>query len=141
MIEADQYWSDFIDQYCKIMMHALHEIDIELTDSDTSEYLNLYTISELVERLNHMDIEAALFNSGSHCSFREYFALKSKLAIYSHTTRQHQSISNQDLDNTIERLKPQLDEIETQENEAILLYQSKIEEITKLIAFAKIEAD
>jgi len=140
MIEADDTWSDYINEQCSILMEALRGLHIELTDTDQQDFLNIYTISELIDRLTDMNIETDINESTQPFDFKEYFKLKCKLAIYSHTSRQHQTPNAKSIHKTIEALEPQLNTISSQEKETVSRYQNKIDDIIKPIAFAKLES-
>ena len=59
MTKSNDEWSDLVNESSQLLIEGFGRLNMKLTDTDLQELYNLYTASELVNRLNDMKVDCS----------------------------------------------------------------------------------
>lgn len=130
MTKSNDEWSDLVNESSQLLIEGFGRLNMKLTDTDLQELYNLYTASELVNRLNDMKVDCSAQEKSTENHLQNYFTLKCKLTLYSYLGREQQQIDNKHIEKSLTSFSELLASLTKKEKEISKRTQKELQDIT-----------
>jgi hypothetical protein len=137
-IELNQELNKKITQWSSQLQEQFKKNEPSFSPDDQTEFDRIYPYEELISLFVDLNIPIPKVKKSLIYSFKHYFSLKCRHAICTILTKSHQPINEKTITQQLKHFKSTLNTIEKEEKEFSNRTKEDLNEITKLIHFAKV---